>query len=380
MSRPRILVLSFSPIATDARVLRQVRQLSSLGDVTTCGFGPHPEPATEHLQVPAGLPSLPLTPAGVADLGLRRYRRAERAAPALAAAARRLAGRRFDLVVANDARALPLAHDVAAGAPVWADMHEWAAEEFSHDLRWRLLVSGFADHLCKVYLPRSAAVTTVCDGIAELYTARYGVACSVLANCPDAQDLHPSLPEPGRLRLVHSGIALRARRLDLMLQAVAQAGEHVSLDLFLMPAGDGGRYLAQLRREAAGCGRITFRDPVPPAELPRAMNGLDVGVFLLPPSNTNARLALPNKFFDFVQARLGVLVGPSPEMARLVRRHSLGWVADGFTAADLGRAIAALDDAGVARAKAASAAAAHELSAQAQWEHGLRLASGLLRG
>ena len=49
--RPRVLILSFSPIASDARVLKQVRLFADRYDVTTCGFGPQPHPGVEHVQV-----------------------------------------------------------------------------------------------------------------------------------------------------------------------------------------------------------------------------------------------------------------------------------------------------------------------------------------
>ena len=62
--------------------------------------------------------SLPQTPSGVLTLALRRLKRAEMAAPGTKAALKLLEGRRFDLVVANDARALPLAFAVAHGAPI----------------------------------------------------------------------------------------------------------------------------------------------------------------------------------------------------------------------------------------------------------------------
>ena len=39
-ARPTLLILSFSPIASDARVLKQVRMLAQDHDVTTCGYGP----------------------------------------------------------------------------------------------------------------------------------------------------------------------------------------------------------------------------------------------------------------------------------------------------------------------------------------------------
>ena len=99
--------------------------------------------------------------------------------------------------MANDARALPVAHRLADGAPVWADMHEWAAEEFSHDRVWRSFVAPLMAHNCRTYLPRSAAVTTVCDALAERYDATYAVQPRVVRNAGAWVDLQPS-PVDGR--------------------------------------------------------------------------------------------------------------------------------------------------------------------------------------
>lgn len=138
--------------------------------------------------------------------------------------------------------------------------------------------------------------------------------------------------------------------------------DRVTLDLFLVPGGDGGAYQRSLEQRAAGCDRIRFRAPVAPAALPATLNGYDVGVFVIPPTHTNARLTLPNKFFDFVQARLGIVVGPTIEMQRLVEKHGLGVVADGFAVDDVVRALGSLTPDAVRTFKAASAAAARELS------------------
>ena len=48
-----MLILSFSPLAGDARVLKQIRHFAPLFDVTTCGYGPSPHPDVEHLEIPA---------------------------------------------------------------------------------------------------------------------------------------------------------------------------------------------------------------------------------------------------------------------------------------------------------------------------------------
>nr|BFF10655.1 hypothetical protein GCM10025699_19580 [Microbacterium flavescens] len=82
--------------------------------------------------------------------------------------------------------------------------------------------------------------------------------------------------------------------------------------------------------------------------------------------NFNNRWALPNKIFDYVQARLGVVVGPSPEMADYVTRYGVGTVTDDFTAESLTRLVDGLDETSVAAYKRASQQHARELSSEAQ--------------
>jgi hypothetical protein len=361
-ARRRILCISLSPITSDARVLRQISLLAEFGDVTTVGFGEIPAGATEHLQLPTEAKTLPQTPLGVLALALRRWRYAERAAPAVRAAARLLRGREFDLVVANEARVLGLAHSVAGEAPVWADMHEWAPEERTHILSWRILVAPFITDLCARYLPRSALVTTVGGAIADLYRARFGVTAEVMRNSGPFQALRPTAVEPDRFRLVHSGTAVHGRSLETMIDVVLDLDERYTLDLYLMPAGDGGRYLASLRERAGGSDRIRFNDPVAPHELPTVLNAYDIGVFWIPPTHTNARYTLPNKFFDFVQARLAIAVGPSVEMQTLVEQYHLGRVSDGFSVEECRASISGFTSQSVRAGKEAAEAAASELS------------------
>ncbi|MEP7762950.1 glycosyltransferase [Sanguibacter sp. 25GB23B1] len=381
-SRPRILCVSLSPIHSDARVLRQVSVLARRGHVTTIGFGPRPEGADEHLRIPDGAATLPQTPRGVVLLALRRHAAAELSAPAVRYALEVLAGRTFDVVVANDARVLGLAHAVAerSSAPVWADMHEWAPEERTHVRSWRLLVAPFMTHLCQRYLPRSAAVTTVCDSIADLYGQHFGVSAEVMRNSSPYLDLRPGPVDAGTVRLVHSGAAIHGRSLETMIDVTRELGERYTLDLYLLPGGDGGRYLQELKDRAEDCDRVRFRDPVAPGELPARLNAYDVGVFWIPPTHTNARFTLPNKFFDYVQARLAIAVGPSVEMARLVERHRLGVVSDGFDVAACVESLRTLDAAAIRGAKAAADVASGELSFETDALVGDRIVARLLTG
>jgi hypothetical protein len=350
-----------SPLTRDARVLRQLRVLAQHGEVTSVGYGPTPEGATRHLRIDDRAPSLPRSVPGVVGLALRRHQRVELAAGGLRQARALIGTERFDLVVANDARALPLAFSVAQGAPVWADMHEWAAEEFSHVFTWRTLVGPLMDDLCRRYLPRSGAVTTVCEPLARRYTEGYGVPCEVVRNAGPFRELAPTDVDDGMLRLVHSGAAIRGRNLEMLIRSTL-ALPQLTLDLYLVPAADGGRYLRELHELAQGSDRVRFHDPVAPDALPTTLNAYDVGVFCMPPININAEFALPNKFFDFVQARLAQAVGPSPEMARLVRELDLGVVAEDFTEDAFTAALRRLDPDRVRAGKKAADAHAHSLS------------------
>jgi hypothetical protein len=241
-------------------------------------------------------------------------------------------------------------------------MHEWAPEERAHVLPWRLLVKPYMYAVCAKYLPRTAAVTAVNASIAALYTEQFGCPVEVVRNAGPFRDLVPSAPVPGRIRLAHSGAAVPGRNLEGTIEAVKALDERFSLDLYLVKARDGGRYWQRLRELAAGDPRITFHDAVAPEELPRTLNQYDVGVFSLPPQTTNHRLMLPNKFFDFVQARLALVFSPSPETARLMHEHDLGVVTEDFSTEALVRALAALTPERVERYKANTHRAARALS------------------
>ncbi|THJ65960.1 glycosyltransferase family 4 protein [Arthrobacter echini] len=363
--RPSILCISFSDIQADARVLRQLQILSEFGDVTTLGYGDKPVAAVDHLQLDASLPSLPQTASGVALLAVHAFRRVELAAPAMRASLRLTAGRSFDLVVANEARALPLAHSIAGKAPVWGDMHEWAPEERIHVLSWRLLVKPFMTAVCAEYLPRSAAISVVNDSIARLYERQFGSSTVTVRNARPFVDLQPSAGLPGIVRLVHSGAAIPGRNLEGMISAARKLGPGYTLDLYLVPARDGGKYLRVLEGLAGEADNVTIHPPVAPDELPDTLNQYDVGVFSLPPRTRNHALMLPNKFFDFVQARLAVVFSPSPETSRLISDHRLGTIARDFSEEALVDAVRGMSREDIERFKANAHAAARILSSDA---------------
>ncbi|WP_194092441.1 glycosyltransferase [Ornithinimicrobium flavum] len=359
--RPSLLVLSFSPLRSDARVLRQVQLLAERYAVTTLGYGEAPDGVVEHLRLPDDVVSWHKDRRLLLS---RRFETAYRTSPVVQAAARLLEGRRarFDVVLADDIDTVPLALDLAPRGGVHADLHEYHPRQNEELLRWRLFVAPYYRWLVRTYGTRADSVTTVAEGIAREYRLRFGLRAGVVVNAPHFVDLEPA-PVHEPLRLVHSGNAQR-HRLDVLLEAMELVTAPMTLDLYLMP--NDPAYLAELQARYAASDRVRLHPPVAPADLPATLNAHDVGVYVLPPVSFNHLWALPNKIFDFVQGRLALVVGPSPEMAGLVRRHGLGVVTDDFSAAALARALDRLTPADVAAGKTASHAAAHELSAEQQ--------------
>lgn len=360
--KPRILCIAFSPIHADARVLRQLDVLVEFGDVTTVGYGAAPDASTHHIEVPAGAPSLPQTVLGVARLALRRHNSVELQAPAERAVLDDVtASGPYDLVVANDARALPLAF-AAAGptTPVYADMHEWAPEETMDSLSWRLLVAPYMQHLCEKYLPRVAAATSVSSGLTRLYREQFGVETELVRNAPDIRDLDATPVDPDSIRLVHSGTADPRRNIMELIDATDRLPERFRLDLYLLRVPGG--HLDAIKKRANANPRITVHDPVPPETLPEVLNQYDLGVFLYPLTTLSSKYHLPNKFFDFVQARLGLVFSPAPEIEEQFAHYGVGVLTSGTTADDLHARLSTLAVADIERLKHASAASAHELS------------------
>lgn len=362
---PRILILSFSPIANDARVLKQVRHFVGGYDVTTCGYGEAPEGVSRHIRIPD---SQPQNNFFAPTLALRMFGATYWRTGAVAWCREQLRTGEWDVVLANDVETVPLALELRSKHGVHADLHEYTSKLRTENPKWMRWLAPYYRWLCRRYVSRANSWTTVGQGLAREYEKDFGFLPGVVTNAAPYWNLEPAPPRV-LLRLVHSGAGLRNRKLDIMLDAVELAASEFSLDLYL--TANDPPYIEELKARAAELEHVRINDPVPYDELIPTLNGYDVGVFVLPPVNFSYRWALPNKIFDFIQARLAVVVGPSPEMAAIVTDNKLGLVARDFTAQSLADSLDSLTGESVAAFKSAAMKTASELNADSQvaiWE------------
>lgn len=364
-----ILMITFSNLKTDSRVRRHVNLLKNMYKLTVACFDA--EPTTEYTI--ALLPKATLTPSRKALLAIllafRLFRQAYKVQHPYFSLHEQLASRP-DLIIANDAETLPLAFSIAEKhqSPVILDAHEYAPRHFEDKLVWRLFFQPLNIYLCRRYIPKLASMFTVGRGLANEYEKHFKIKPYIVTNATYYHDLQPSVPKVNSIRLVHHGIATPSRQLELMIDMMDHLDDRFSLDMYLMLLSNVSpktkNYPAWLKQRATKNPRVQILDPIKSDEIVQTINAYDIGVFLVPPVNFNYENTLPNKLFDFIQARLGIAVGPTPEMAEIVNHYKLGVVSEDFTAESLARKIQAVTYDQLVEFKKNCSIAASQLSAQ----------------
>ena len=374
--RPRVLVLFLGDLAFMSRVLREVEFLAEDYAVVVAAFARTPGlPDVEFLELPSAQPARPRRALEAAGRLLLRLLGLYRQAYWLDARPRRwrrILGQSLpvDAVVVNDLYALPLAAGLDGSPPIVFDAQEhWTSESASWSRFQRFSMRRAHEWIVDRYVPRTAGMMTVAPGIAREYERRAGVTPALLTNAPFFQQLSPS-PVKEPIRLLHFGVVDARRRLEDTITAVQMLGDRFTLDLVL--ARDNA-YRRRLEELAASDPRIRVLPPVAAQDLIAFANGYDVGVQLIPPLYPNQVYSLPNKFFDYIQARLAVAIGPSPEMVELLREWDCGVVSSSFAPEDFADTLRGLTVEEVERLKRNADRAAQVLTADNNRETLLRL-------
>ncbi len=335
----KILVLVLSNLKHDARVRRQVFALKYNYKITVVCFGGDPSDHYELIVIKPTKLTLFRKAITSVFLLLKLHSIAHKILHDYYFITKTLADRKFDLIIANDIETLPLAFAFPGRPKVVFDAHEYAPRHFEDKKMWRLFFQDFNTWLCRKYIPLTAGMMTVGKGLALEYKKNFNVTPTIITNANNYFELEPGAVLENKIRLVHHGIATPSRKLELMLDVMALLDDRFTLDLILLTPGFASKttqqYLNNLRILAQRDQRIKIVPPVKSNEIVNTICKYDMGIFLLPPVNFNYENTLPNKLFDFIQARLGVAIGPTPEMAEIVHRYNIGIVSENFTAQSL---------------------------------------------
>ncbi|MBI5952673.1 MAG: capsular biosynthesis protein [Chloroflexi bacterium] len=287
-----------------------------------------------------------------------------------------LAGKNYDLIISHDLVLLPLVFMIKGKATrAMLDAREYYPMNFNDQWLWRIQRKPVNEYLCREYLPRCDMIITVSDGLASEYRRVYGVQAEVIMSLPASRDMQPSPPQSDRIRIIHHGVAGRSRKTERMIEIMDYVDDRFSLDLMLV--WHNRRYYKKLVSMAEKRKNVRVIPPVPMQEIVRTINQYDIGLFLVPPTNFNLEFTLPNKLFEFIQARLAVAIGPSIEMRKIVEKYDCGIVSKDFSSLSLARELNRLTPEKLMQLKENSHKAAQELNAEANAKRVMQIVQDL---
>jgi glycosyltransferase involved in cell wall biosynthesis len=237
---------------------------------------------------------------------------------------------KFDLVIGHGIYTVPLLAELSKTTKTIFNAHEYYLKEFEENESWLKYSQPYYQYILDTYLTKVNKLFSVSKVIGDEYLKKYKLPMTVVTNATSYYaNLKPTTCEDNEIKLVHHGAAIRSRQLELMAEAVLKADDKFSLTFMLVPTDE--IYLNELVARYGNEKRILFKQPVKVNEIAETINSYDIGLFFLPPVNYNWENALPNKLFEFIQARLCIIVSPNPDMKRVVKENEIGVVTKDYS-------------------------------------------------
>lgn len=196
------------------------------------------------------------------------------------------------------------------------------------ELQKRAFVRNTWKKIERFILPRLKKMITVNDSIADLFKNEYGIESCVVRNIP--------LKRTYIISKTKEELALPTDKHIVLLQ-----GAGINIDRGAEEAIDASKYLKNAILLIIGGGDVyeSLQKKVEAQNLQTRVMMLpkqsyeklfeytvhaSIGLSIDKDTNINYRFSLPNKLFDYIQARVPVLISNLPEVRRIVDEYQIG--------------------------------------------------------
>ena len=271
----------------------------------------------------------------------------------------------YNLIISNDLDTLPIAAELKKkkSVPLIFDAHEFYPKQFEQNIEWVKKEQYLINYICFKYIKTADAVFTVSEGLVSEFKNVFNVNPVLITNANSyKKEIKPSPVSREKIRLVHHGGAIRYRNIERMIKVAELLGSNYLFDLYLLPIQK--KYIEELKEIANNVKNVSIKPAIEVNELVNVINQYDIGLYILEPVNFNHLNALPNKLFEFIQARVAIAIGPSPEMEKIVQKYNIGVVGFDFRPESLAGEISKLSAEDIERFKSNTEKAAFELNAE----------------
>ena len=287
---------------------------------------------------------------------------------------------KYGLIHANDWDSLPVASRsaVITKSKILFDAHEYSFDQGDKPL-WKLLVKPFRKYLFRKYQKGVTEIITVSEGIKNLYKKDLGWDSSVILNAPNYIKCKFNATNPEIINLIHHGYADSSRYLEDMVNIMTYLDQRYHMNFYLIPKRQS--YMAKLKRMAnyIASNRIKFWNPVPRNVLLEKINHFDIGIPAMRVNKLNNLYSLPNKFFEYIMAGLGIAVTPLPMMKKIVNYYNLGIISEDQSIETMAKKINSLKPDMIDDYKKNSLEAAKHFNAEKEMMKLLEIYKGLLK-
>ncbi len=269
----------------------------------------------------------------------------------------------WDIIIIEHIDFLPLACELKRKqkAKLFFDIRDFYPREFEKYFMFRLLEAGYRKAVFKHFLVKCDAVATVSYGLVDALQNDYGIKAHLIRSMPTYEN-KPVVPvDKNVMRIVHHGSANADRLLGETIKLVEKLDKRFTLDLYLVGNSDD---ILKLKQMAGNNPAIRFHDPVAFDRLIGTLSQYDIGIFFWEPTTFNIKYCLPNKLFEFIQARLMIISTPLPDISRLVNEHQCGLILPSFNLNESAKVINSLTVPEILEAKKSSNKAASLLCFQ----------------
>lgn len=234
-----------------------------------------------------------------------------------------------DFYLANDWHMLPVARALTKerDARFGYDTHEYAVEEYRYRPDFLTTKVPMVRAIEARALREAAVTTAVSAGIAKDMAVLHEVerVPVEIRNVPNrVTDLSPLMPTRKRMCVYFHGIITFDRGLEECIRSVPLWRPEF---VFQMRGPIRPEFMPVLKAEIIKAGvwdRVEILPEVAMVDLVKAAAEADIGISTPPSTSKHNIYALPNKFFEYIQAGLAMCVADLPDMQRIMTQYDLG--------------------------------------------------------
>ena len=249
-----------------------------------------------------------------------------------------LLSKKVDLIYANDLDTLPAAFLASRirNKRLIFDAHELFSEvpELTH----RPFIKWIWQKMEDCIIPRIQQSITVCESIAEYYHRKYQVEMKVVRNIPISRKTNQTkkISFPNKKIILYQGAINVGRGLEWVIDAMPLIENAI---LVIIGNGDIKQKLEKRTREIGVENKVQFLGVISGDMLHEYTSSADIGLCLLENKGLNYYYALPNRIFDYLQAKVPVLATRFPEIENIVEKHKTGVLINQYDPAYLAKTI-----------------------------------------